>query len=628
MDNTKIKPRRKSSIIDFFHSLGRRMRAAIANSAIGRFFSSYDAVNSSFENSVTYTGARKILGSPRLSRFQSKAASAFDNSWIRRKTLSATSLMRHCTLRFWGVFVLTFSMYVVLMYLIRKFGMLFSTASSYYLVVSAVMCLLSLPLLAGKKKTLGQALIDSRFFSWLLFDFFELRYENFRDKAEPCDRTSVAFILGMLFGCLTFFVSPAVLLLGAVGVLYLYVSLVTPESALLVALFSLPLLSAFEHPTILLCILVFDILLGYACKVLRKKRVFYFGILEALVSLFILCILFGGLRNASMRPSNESFVMVLLACGFFLASNLLRTKEMIKHAAKAVALSSVICAVLGIIESVLGMASLDWLDVEMFRDIKGRAVSFFENPNVLGTYLCFGAPLTLSVMSLSKNVKKTRWFVGFCLVIVCAVLTWSRGAWLGIIASVLIFLATTRHFLVTVFSISLCLPFASYIIPQNVLDRFFSIGNLADSSSAYRLNIWRGCADMAGEYGIGGIGIGEDAFSRIYARFAVAGADTAYHAHSLWLQVLITLGICGFVVFATTMFFFVQRAFTTLKNSSDRDMQYLTAACLSGVLGILVCGLFDYSWYNYRVYFVFFAVMGLACACDRASRKTEGGLYE
>ncbi len=628
MDKEKTKVRRKSVIASFFNRLGQRLRSAIANSAIGHFASSYDSVNDTFHDSVTYTALSRVVRFEKLSKWRNQTAYAFDNSFTRRSAMSFTRALRHCSVRFWGVLMLTFSLYVVLMYLIRKFGGFFHSASTSYLVVGGVLLLLSVPLLFDKKRTLGRALLDSSFFSWLLFDFFELRYESFRDTASLQNKTSTAFILGMALGCLTFFVSPLWIILFLGLLLYLYMALVSPESAFLVTLFALPLLSFFEHPTVALCVLVLCILLGYAFKVFRKKRVFHFGMLELSVALFILCIFFGGMRNAGDKVSSESLVMTLLACGFFLALNLLRTKDMIKHAARALALSGVICAMFGIAESVLGMASLDWLDIEMFSSIKGRAVSFFENPNVLGTYLCICAPLSLAVMSFSLEVKKTRWFIGFCAIIVCSVLTWSRGAWIGIIVSVLVMLATTRHFFVTVFSVALCLPFAAYIIPSSVTERFVSIGDLADSSTAYRMNIWRGCFDMAHEYGFGGIGVGEDAFNRMYPQFAIAGTDAAQHAHSLWLQILIMLGICGFILFAVMLFFFAQRAFSGLKVDSDKDMRYLLAACFSGVVGILVCGLFDYSWYNYRVYFVFFAVMGLACACERSCSKAEGGIYE
>ena len=193
MEKAKGKSRRKSAIIGILDAFGSRCRAALANSALGNFFTSYDRANALFEKSVTYSAAQRVTHSEKLSKFRRSGSSKFDNSLARRAVLSLTNAMRHCTMRFYGVFMLTFSLYVALMYLIRKFGG-FSSADISYIIVGSVVALLSLPLLFEKKKTLGTVLLDSKLFSWLLFDFFELRYENFRDKQEPINRISVAFI--------------------------------------------------------------------------------------------------------------------------------------------------------------------------------------------------------------------------------------------------------------------------------------------------------------------------------------------------------------------------------------------------------------------------------------------------
>ncbi len=626
MDDHANKTGNKSIILGSVSALGSKVRGAVANSAIGSFFSSYDRANDTFEKSVAYGAAKKMLKSRKIEKVRRTCSAMFDNSLVRRSVLSLTKTLRHCTMRFWGVFLLSFSMYVVLMYLIRKYGM-FYTAPVSYLAVSAVVSLLSLPLLADKNTSLGSALLDSKLFSWLLFDFFELRYENFRDTDAPIVRTSVAFISGMILGCMSFFISPLTMILTFIFLLYLYLAVVSPESAFLLCLFFVPFLSVFEHPTVLLCVLVICVLLGYVIKLFRHKRTFRFGILEGTLVLFMLTVLFGGTRNASMNISPEMPVLIVLMCAMFLASNLLRTKPMIIHAAEAFALSCVLCALVGIVEYLLGMASLDWLDTEMFSDIDGRAAAFFENPNVLGTYLCLGAPLTLAVMSMSHDRGKSRWFIGFAFIIACSVLTWSRGAWVGIAVSVVMMLICTRHAFAVFMGSCLILPFAAYVIPQNVLERFLSIGNTADSSTMYRLNIWRGCADMAGEYGLAGIGVGEDAFARLYPEYAVAGAETAYHAHSLWLQILLMLGVCGLVLFAVMMLFFYRRALTVNKNSTDGDIRRIAAGSMSAVSGLLVAGLFDYTWYNYRVFFVYFVMMGLVCACDKVSAQMEGGSH-
>ena len=625
MDKKQSNKTGRSGILRLSDRIGDKVRGAIQRSAIGNFFSSYDKATERFEQSVVYTSAKKAMKHPRVASVRRAGASCFDRSYVRRAVLRATSTLRHCTMRFYGMFLFSFSLYVFAAFFVRKYGIFYSAPNSYLLI--GLMCLImSLPLLFDKKRTLGTALLDSRFFSWLLFEFFELRYEDFRDSAPPVGRTSIAFITGMVYGCLSFFISPSLLLYFLVFLVFLYLTLVSPESGLLLCLFSIPLLSFFEHPTIILCVLVLCVVIGYAVKLFRHKRVFHFGILEGLLMLFMLFVLFGGMRNASMGVSREMMVMIALMSGAFLSSNLLRTKSMILHAVRAFTLSCVISSVVGIAEYVLGFAKLDWLDTSMFSDIEGRAVSFFENPNVLGTYLCFGAPLSLVLVGISKEKSKTRWFFGFALIVACCVLTWSRGAWIGLAAAIVMLFVCTRHTLAVFLGGLITIPFATYVIPQSIIDRFYSIGDLADTSTMYRMNIWRGCFDMALDCGLGGIGVGEDAFLRLYPKYAVAGAETAYHSHSLWLQICLMLGVCGLALFLMIVFFLYQRAFTVMKNTVDSEVSSLVAGVLSAISGLLVAGLFDYTWYNYRVFFAFFILIGLVCSCELASGTKNGGL--
>ena len=626
MDINPKKRSRKSAILRLSDRVGDKVRGAVGRSAIGNFFSSYDKATEKFEQSTVYTSIRKTLKNPKISKVRRVGSSYFDNSCVRSAVLSASKTLRHCTMRFYGTFLLSFSMYVFISFFARKYG-IFHAAPNSYLLIGLLCLMMSLPLLSDKKRTLGTVLLESSFFSWLLFEFFELRYEDFRDSAPPVTRTSVAFISGMAYGCLSFFVSPSLLVSLLVFFIYLYLTLVSPEAGLLMCLFLIPILSFFEHPTILLCLLVLCVLLGYVIKVFRHKRVFRFGIVEALLLVFMLFVLFGGMRNASMGVSREMMVLIVLMSGALLSANLFRTKSMILHAVRAFALSCVISSVVGIAEYVLGKAQLDWLDTTMFSQIEGRAVSFFENPNVLGTYLCLGAPLSIALVSVSKEKSKTRWFVGFCLIIACSVLTWSRGAWLGLAAAVIMMLVCTRHTFAVIMGAMITIPFASYVIPQTVIDRFFSIGDLADTSTMYRLNIWRGCVDMAKDCGFSGIGVGEESFLRLYPKYAVSGAETAYHAHSLWLQILLMLGVCGLVLFLILMLFLYRRAFTVMKNTADREIACLSAASLSAVTGLLAAGLFDYTWYNYRVFFMFFVLIGLICSCGIVSENESGGLH-
>ena len=76
------------------------------------------------------------------------------------------------------------------------------------------------------------------------------------------------------------------------------------------------------------------------------------------------------------------------------------------------------------------------------------------------------------------------------------------------------------------------------------------------------------------------------------------------------------------------LFFFYQKSLTAINRSENKEHRCIIAASLSGISGLLVNGLFDYSFYNFRIYFVFFVVIGIVCASDRIYTANNGGIYE
>ena len=52
--------------------------------------------------------------------------------------------------------------------------------------------------------------------------------------------------------------------------------------------------------------------------------------------------------------------------------------------------------------------------------------------------------------------------------------------------------------------------------------------------------------NLASDYAWTGIGVGESAFDRIYPYYSFAGIEKAPHAHNLFLQLFIEVGIPGF----------------------------------------------------------------------------------
>ena len=153
------------------------------------------------------------------------------------------------------------------------------------------------------------------------------------------------------------------------------------------------------------------------------------------------------------------------------------------------------------------------------------------------------------------------------------------------------------------------------LLPDNVIGRFTSIGNLADSSTYYRLFTWKGAFKMLKDYYPGGIGVGDSAFAQIYPLYSYVGTEATVHSHNLYLEIVVELGVMGLLVFAIIAFMIIQRGFGCIKyNSNDKFTIGSMSAAMSGLVAAFVHGMFDHIWYNYRVFFMFWVVAAILCA--------------
>ena len=165
------------------------------------------------------------------------------------------------------------------------------------------------------------------------------------------------------------------------------------------------------------------------------------------------------------------------------------------------------------------------------------------------------------------------------------------------------------------------------LLPDTVLRRFVSIASRTDSSIAYRRGLWRGVADMLSDHWLTGVGVGENAFRTVYVEYALPGIETAMHSHSIYLQLLCSLGVVGLIVFGVTLLLWLRRALHYVRYGRLRAPRLIVLAGVAGIAAMLVMGLFDDVWYNYRIYMLFFTVMGLVTAQLRVGEEDEDRAY-
>ncbi|MBP3361983.1 MAG: O-antigen ligase family protein [Clostridia bacterium] len=341
--------------------------------------------------------------------------------------------------------------------------------------------------------------------------------------------------------------------------------------------------------------------------------------------LFLVIAFISTLFSFAHKGSIGVFGMYLIFIGFYYCVlNSVKSRNTIEGILKIFALSAAIVSVYGIMQYAFGWTTKNaWIDTDMFESSTMRAYSTLANPNVLGEYLILALPVcALVFVRWARGTwQKIVYALFFAAALLCLVLTQSRGCWIGFFLSAAIFVTYYRSELWKVLPfIIILLPF---VLPDTVINRLLSVGDMSDSSTSYRVYIWFGTLLMLRCFWLGGIGPGEAAFRSVYPYYSYMGI-IAPHSHNLYLQLVVDSGIANLLVFLACMLLFFKDMINIQRTGRDKGL--IAAALMSGVAGFLVQSMFDYTFYNYRVMGIFFMVLALGGALVRISEKEETAL--
>lgn len=473
---------------------------------------------------------------------------------------------------------------------------------------------------------LGEALGEGKITGFFLTDVFGFRRELLTRKKERKPRAVPALLTGLLLALASLRVSAVSILLLPLTVGCGAMILLSPEAGILLLFGLFPFLTTMRTAGLL----IFTFF-SFFCKLIQGKRTLKFEALDIVVVGFLLTVFLGGFVSVSKELSIRPALMyTALLSGYFLTVNLIRTRRQIGCAIGITAASAAVISCLGILEYLLGSAKPEWLDLSLFPDIVGRVTSTFANPNVLGEYLVMVIPLLMIPLLTGKSAGTKLFGIALTgLGIVCLVFTWSRGAWLGfLVGMILLLLLSGTKTIAALLGVLLVSPLLFSFLPASVTGRFLSIGSLTDTSTNYRVGIWRSSLSMLEDWWYSGIGTGCPLFESVFPIYS--GRIEAEHAHSLFLELFIEHGILGLLLFLGILFFAAKSFFSYLRKKTDPGEEGLKTASVVtfvGTVSFLVQGLTDYSWYNYRIFCFFWMLLALTAACRRtaASERTEIG---
>lgn len=316
------------------------------------------------------------------------------------------------------------------------------------------------------------------------------------------------------------------------------------------------------------------------------------------------------------------FYVTALMFVYLIAADI-TTKERLMKLLGFIYFAVLITSLFAVYQRLVGVSvSASLTDLDSNKGVPGRVFSTLGNPNNYAEFLVIMTPLA----AVFAANRKREWVkLGFCLALalpaLALLMTYSRSGWISIFLALIIFVYYVNKKLLPAFFL-LCFA-AIPLLPDSVITR---LGTLAggDSSNLFRIYIWIGCIQIVRDFFLTGIGLGPGSFATIYPAYADKHALIgAPHSHMVYMELIIELGILGFIAFMWYMLRLWKDSASEATHGRDKTTVYVLAACVASLIGIAFTFSVEYVWYYPRTFFAYFILAGITMAAINLSKSEK-----
>jgi O-antigen ligase/Flp pilus assembly protein TadD len=346
--------------------------------------------------------------------------------------------------------------------------------------------------------------------------------------------------------------------------------------------------------------------------------------------------------------SLEAMLNLLAITGLFLtAASLVRGTGLLRGVALFEVLAALPVAALGLMQHFRPEL------LPAGNSYPGRALGPFGQPNRMGGYLIAAIPvaLALAIVAQDRALKVGILLATFGLMF-CVVATYSRGAWLGLAAGLLVLavafvrwpdlLPRPAFLAASVACVSLPILFLLPSVVSRLEARRSATPawNLPfdperEGSGAMRRAIWSGALRATAQRPVLGSGIGafREAFDRskgtTMKRLEAVGGRTADQAHNHYLGLLAERGVLGLAAFALLTALSLGAAAAALASGTPTMGRVLVAGLAGSVVALLAHGFVDDNLSLVPHGNLLFANLGLLAAAPSltSSTRTRGSAW-
>ncbi len=217
----------------------------------------------------------------------------------------------------------------------------------------------------------------------------------------------------------------------------------------------------------------------------------------------------------------------------------------------------------------------------------------------------------------------------FILNILAIYLNHQRGAWAAVLIEFLFGLLMLKKWkLIGIFSLSLIvliflLPTDVFLHGEKVTPQFNreDIKEIGGSITP-RIAVWNFAIEKIKEKPFLGYGLGRDNFTKKFPQLKEKFGPTLFHAHNIFLDITLQMGIGGLIVFLLLIFKILKIHWHSFKQEKTTFQGYLALSIIVITIGFFVRNLFDTLFVSDSAAFIWFLwAMGISQYLHRAKNN-------
>ena len=334
----------------------------------------------------------------------------------------------------------------------------------------------------------------------------------------------------------------------------------------------------------------------------------------------VFCGLLSIIFSRDILISAGAAVLMCLNLGLYLTLKVAMKDMDLQRVYKLLNVACIIACVIGIYQFTSGNLKIEksWVDERTFGSVT-RVYATLLNPNIFAAYLAINLSFALArFKSLGEDLLLT---LNIALASACLLMTYSRGGFVAFGAAMLM-LYILKEKKKGIFAYTAAMAAAFFLLnsagPNNRADLSFVY---QDSSSLYRVEIWKSAFNMFWSSPVFGHGLGTTWY------YLSSGSEKLYryilHSHNIYLQVAAEMGAVGLFGFSYLIWSRLSGSCRLLKAGEQGESAFALQGYIACTAGILVHGLIDAVIFVPALSLVF---MGYSALHSTAAYQCRKGL--